>query len=160
MKAKAFLSAVLGVCFGFIGYFILLSLRVDSSVQLAVICGLGFGLLLFLFLMIYGNIMEQRYAKLEQEITSPIFYKTNCNFNLGGSKVKNGNVYFCEAGIVCVCLEEKPYTFDQILRQDIDHYQFDNIHLHIFTKDGRIFVLTNPKVANIIEVLRQKGWLE
>ena len=45
-------------------------------------------------------------AKLEKEIVSPIFYKTNGNFNLGNGKIKNGNIYFCEAGIVCVCLEE------------------------------------------------------
>jgi hypothetical protein len=103
--------------------------------------------------------MDKRYAKFEKEITSPIFYKTNGNFNLGNGKVKNGNVYFCEAGIVCVCLEEKPYTLDEILLQDIERFQFDNIHLNIFAKDGRMFVLTAPDAAKIIEVLRQKGWV-
>ena len=103
--------------------------------------------------------MDKRYAKFEKEITSPVFYKTNGNFNLGNGKVKNGNIYFCEAGIVCVCLEEKPYTLDEILLQDVERYQFDNIHLNIFAKDGRIFVITLPDVQKVIEVLRQKDWI-
>ena len=159
MKAKAILSVFMGFLFGLLGYFALLLLDIDQSFQLAVISGLLFALLLFPVLIVYGNIMDKRYAKFEKEITSSIFYRTNGNFNLGNSKVKNGNIYFCEAGIVCVCLEEKPYTLDEILLQDIERFQFDNIHLNIFAKDGRVFVLTTPDAAKIIEVLRQKEWI-
>ena len=159
MKAKAVLSIITGFFFGLIGYFVLLLLDIDQPFQLAALGGLLFALLLFPALVVYGNIMDKRYAKFEKEITSPIFYKTNGNFNLGNGKVKNGNVYFCEDGIVCVCLEDKPYTLDEILLQDIERFQFDNIHLNIFAKDGRMFVLTAPDAAKIIEVLRQKGWV-
>ena len=159
MKAKAVLSVITGFFFGLIGYFVLLLLDIEQPFQLAVLSGLLFALLLFPVLVVYGNIMDKRYAKFEKEITSPIFYKTNGNFNLGNGKVKNGNVYFCEAGIVCVCLEEKPCTLDEILLQDIERFQFDNIHLNIFTKGGRVFVLTVPDAARIIEVLRQEEWI-
>ena len=159
MKAYVFLSAFTGFVFGLLGYFVLLLLDVDQPFQLAVISGLLFALLLFPVLIVYQNKMDKRYAKFEKEITSPIFYKTNGNFNLGNGKVKNGNIYFCEAGIVCVCLEDKPYSLDEILLQDIERYQFDNIHLNIFTKDGSVFVLTTPDAAKIIEILRQKEWL-
>ena len=159
MKAKVFLSTFTGFLFGLIGYFVLLLLNIDQPFQLAVISGLLFALLLFPVLVVYGRIMDKRYAKLEKEITSPIFYKTNGNFNLGNGKVKNGNIYFCEAGIVCVCLEEKPYTLDEILLQDIERYQFDNIHLNIFAKDGRIFAITLPDAKKIIEILREKDWI-
>ena len=159
MKAKVILSAFAGFLFGLLGYFILLLLHIDQAFLLAVLSGLLFALLLFPVLIVYGNIMNKRYAKFEQEITSPIFYKTNGNVNLGNGKVKNGNIYFCEAGIVCVCLEEKPYTLDEILLQDIERYQFDNIHLNIFAKDGRVFVLTIPDAAKIIDVLRKKEWI-
>ncbi len=159
MKAKAFLSTFSGFLFGLIGYFVLLLLDIEQPFHLSVACGLLFALLLFPVLVVYGNIMDKRYAKFEKEITSPIFYKTNGNFNLGNGKVKNGNIYFCEAGIVCVCLEEKPYTLDEILLQNIEGYQFDNIHLNIFAKDGRVFVLTTPDAAKIIEILRQKEWI-
>ena len=113
----------------------------------------------FLLLLLQVHLTTRRYEKFEKEITSPIFYKTNGNFNLGGGRVKNGNIYFCEAGIVCVCLEDKPYTLDEILLQDIERYQFDNMHLNIIAKDGRIFVITLPDAQKVIEVLREKDWI-
>ena len=159
MKAKAILSAITGFFFGLITYLVLRCIEESDALILAVISGLLVYLLLFPFLIIYGKVLDKRYAKFEQEITSPIFYKTNGNFNLGNGKVKNGNIYFCEAGIVCVCLEEKPYTLDEILLQDIERYQFNNIHLNIFAKDGHVFVLTIPDAAKIIDVLRKKEWI-
>lgn len=159
MKAKVFLSAFTGFFFGLIGYFVLLLLDIGQPFQLAALSGLLFALLLFPVLVVYGNIMDKRYAKFEKEITSPIFYKTNGNFNLGNGKVKNGNVYFCEDGIVCVCLEEKPYTLDEILLQDIDRYTYTFSQLNVFTNDGRVFVITVPKADEIIDLLMRKGWI-
>ncbi len=159
MKAKVILSAITGFFFGLIGYFVLILLDIDQPFQLAVFSGLLFALLLFPFLVVYEKIMEKRYAKFEKEITSPVFYKTNGNFNLGNGKVKNGNIYFCEAGIVCVCLEEKPYTLDEILLQNIDHYTYTFTQLNIFTNDDRLFVITVPKVDEIIDILMRKGWI-
>ena len=159
IKAKVFLSAFTGFLFGLIGYFVLLLLDIDQPFQLAALSGLLFALLLFPVLVVYGNIMDKRYAKFEKEITSPIFYKTNGNFNLGNGKVKNGNVYFCEDGIVCVCLEEKPYTLDEILLQDIDRYTYTFSQLNVFTNDGRLFVITVPKADEIIDLLMRKGWI-
>ena len=159
MKAKAFLAAFGGIFFGLIGYFVLLLLDIDQPFQLAVMSGLLFALLLFPFLVVYEKIMVKRYEKFEKEITSPIFYKTNGNFNLGNGKVKNGNIYFCEAGIVCVCLDEKPYTLDEILLQDIDHYAYTYSRLNIYTNDGRLFVITVPKADEIIDLLMRKGWI-
>ena len=159
MKAKVFLSAFMGFSFGLIGYFVLLLLDIDQPFQLAALSGLLFALLLFPVLVVYGNIMDKRYAKFEKEITSPIFYKTNGNFNLGNGKVKNGNVYFCEAGIVFVCLEEKPYTLDEILLQDIDRYTYTFSQLNVFTNDGMLFVITVPRADEIIDLLMRKGWI-
>lgn len=159
MKAKALLSVITGFFFGLIGYFVLLLLDIDQSFQLATLSALLFSLLLFPVLVVYGNIMDKRYAKFEKEITSPIFYKTNGNFNLGNTKVKNGNIYFCEAGIVCVSLEEKPYTLDEILLQNIDHYTYTFSELNVFTNDGRLFVITVPRADEIIDLLMRKGWI-
>ena len=159
MKAKVFLSAFTGFLFGLIGYFVLLLLDIDQPFQLAALSGLLFALLLFPVLVVYGNIMDKRYAKFEKEITSPIFYKTSGNFNLGNGKIKNGNIYFCEAGIVCVCLEEKPYTLDEILLQNIDHYTYTFSELNVFTNDGRLFVITVPRADEIIDLLMRKGWI-
>lgn len=159
MKARVTLSAVTGFFFGLITYFVLRYIEAPDAFLFAAISGLLFYLMLFPVLVVYQNTMDKRYATFEKEITSPIFYKTNGNFDLGNGKVKNGNIYFCEAGIVCVCLEDKPYSLDEILLQDIERYQFDNIHLNIFAKDGRVFVLTTADAAKIIEILRQREWI-
>ena len=160
MKSKAVVSAITGFFFGLISYFMLRHLEIDSALLISVFGGLLFYILLFVFLLVHGEIMDKKYEKFEKEITSPVFYKTNGNFNLGNDKAKNGNIYFCEAGIVCICLDEKPYTLDEILLQDIDHYRFDDIHLNIFTKDGRLFVITLPDAQNVIKMLKEKDWIE
>ena len=159
MKAKAILSAITGSFFAFITYFVLRCSEIPDAFLISGLGGLLFFILLFLVLDVYGRMMDKRYARFEKEITSPIFYKTNGNFALGNGNIKNGNIYFCEAGIVCIGLEEKPYTLDEILLQDIDHYQFGDVHLNIFAKDGRLFVITLPDAQNVIEVLKEKGWI-
>ena len=160
MKAKALLSAITGFFFGLITYLLLQYLEMDDTLLISVLGGLLFYILLFVFLLVHGKIMDKKYAEIEKEITSPVFHKTNGNFNLRNGKVKNGNVYFCEAGIVCLCLDEKPYTLDEILLQDVDRYQFDDIHLNFFTKDGRRFVITLPDAKNVIKTLKEKDWIE
>ena len=159
MKAKAILSAITGFFFGLITYFVLRYIEEPDALILAVISGLLFYLLLLPFLVIYGKVLDKRYEKFEKEITSPIFYKTNGNFNLGDGKVKNGNIYFCEDGIVCVCLEDKPHTLDEILLQNIDHIRYTSTQLSIFTNDERVFVITLPKTNEIIDLLIQKEWI-
>ncbi|MBR5473305.1 MAG: hypothetical protein IKU82_04890 [Clostridia bacterium] len=156
-KAIAILSAVLGLLFGLCFYIFLGPGELNMWVSIW--CAFMFGNVLFAFFLIYEKIMNKRYAKFEKVITSPVFYKTNGNFNLGNGKIKNGNIYFCEAGIVCVCLEEKPYTLDEISLEDIEYYQFDNIHLNIFSKDGRLFIITIPDAKKVIDILKEKDWI-
>ena len=159
MKAKAILSVFGGFLFGLIGYFVLLLLDIDQPFQLAVLSGLLFALLLFPVLIVYEQVINNRYKKFEKEILSPVFLMVNGNFYLGGSDVKNGNIYFCEDGIVCICLEDKPYTKDEILLQNIDHFRYTPTQLSIFTNDERIFVITLPQTDHIIDMLIQKGWI-
>lgn len=160
MEANKLLSAILGFFFALITYFLLRYLEINNALLISALGGLFYSIMLFLFLFVYGKIMDKKYIEFEKELTSPVFYKTNGNFNLGNGKVKNGNIYFCETGIVCVCLEEKPYTLDEILVKDIDHYQFDNIHLNIFVKDGRMFFISLPDAKNVITILRAKDWIK
>lgn len=154
------MSAILGFFFGVTTYFILQLLEISDALFVSVFVGVGFGLVLFLFLLIHGKVMDKKYAEFEKSITSPVFYKTNGNFNLGNGKVRNGNIYFCESGIACVSLDEKPHTLDEIFLQDIDRCEFDNIHLNIFTKDGRIFLITTSDAQKILSILKEKGWIE
>ena len=160
MKTKASLSAILGFFFGVTTYFILQFLEIRDALIISIFTGLMFDLLLFSFLVIHGKVMDKKYAEFEKSITSPVFYKTNGNFNLGNGKVRNGNIYFCESVIACVSLDEKPYILNEILLPDIERYEFDNIHLNIFAKDGRIFLITTSDAQKILGILKEKGWIE
>ena len=159
MKAKAVLSAITGFFFGFITYFVLRYIKEPDAFLFSIISGFLFYLLLFLFLIVYEKVVNKQYERFEKDILSPVFLKVNGNFYLGGSDVKNGNIYFCEDGIVCVCLEDKPYTKDEILLQNIDHFRYTPTQLSIFTNDERIFVITLVRTDEIIDILIQKGWI-
>ena len=160
MKGAGVLSFWFSLVFAVCAYFLLQYCKYPDALIISVLGGVLFFIFLFLFVFFYKKRLDKKYSEIEKEITSPIFYKTNGNFNLGNGKVKNGNIYFCEAGIVCLCLDEKPYTLDEILLKDIDYFQFDNIHLNIFTKDERLFVVTLPNAKNVIKLLKEKDWVE
>jgi len=160
MKVKIYLSAVTGFFFGLAAYILLLCLHIPYALLFSVLGGLLFYILLFSWLLLHEKAMDIKYSKYEKHIKSPVFCKTNGNFSLGSGKAKNGNIYFCEAGIVFICLDEKPYVMDEILLQDIEKYQFDDIHLNIFTCDGRIYVITMPDVRKVMDILREKEWAE
>ena len=158
MKVNAILSLLISVPFSLVVFFILHNID-EYALLISILVGLLAFISMFLFLNVYKKIMDKRYLNFEKEITSPVFYKTNGNFNLGNGKVKNGNIYFCEAGIVCVCLDEKPYTLDKILLPNIERFQYDDFHLNIFTNDDRLFVISTTDTKNVISILKEKDWI-
>lgn len=159
MNTYLFLSAVTGFFFAGIGYILLQILGIPEPFLLCVACGSLFSLLLFCFLVIHGSITKRKYAEFEKNIRSPVFHKTSGNFALADGRVRHGNIYFCEAGILCVSLDGRPHTVDEIPVLDIEKYQFDDIHLHISAKDGRCFLITLPDVPAVLAALREKDWI-
>lgn len=160
MKAKVFVSALSGFFFGLIGYFIFLLLSIDEPFQLSVVCGSVFALLILPAMVVIQAIAERRYAKFEKEIHSPIFYQTGTLIALDEKTVRNGKVYFCEAGILLVNMDEKPYLAEEIPLPHIARYDCDSIHLNIITHDGRALVLTFPNIQEAITILRKRGWIQ
>lgn len=159
MDVKMGLSLFLGVFSAIIVFVICLFLLPEIALLMAVFSAAFVMLLMHIVLTVSEEHANKKYAAAEKQIKSPILYKVNGNFNLG-YKIKNGNIYFCEAGIVFISLDEKPYAYDEVLKTDIDGFEFDNIHLNIYTKDGRVYSLTIPNVDGILRELRNGSWLE
>ena len=159
VRSKALVSAITAFLVGIFSFLVLWFIDKENALILSILSGMMFYVLLFIVLLIYGKIIDKRYSEFEKELKSPIFYKTNGNFNLGNGKIKNGNIYFCDAGIICVCMEEKPYTLDEILLHNIDSFTYNDIQLNIFTNDGRMFVVALPKANEIVDLLVDKGWI-
>ena len=159
MKARAVLAGLTALFFA-IGVRILLQyLGMADAFLLSALAGVLFYILLLLFLLVHGRITDRRYAAFEKEIKSPVFHKTNGNFVLANGKIKNGNVYFCDGGIVCICLDEKPFAVCEILREDIEGYRFDGIRIEILTKDAGVFTVMLPDAEEVILILQDKGWI-
>ena len=159
MKAKAILSAITGFFFGLITFFVLRYIDETDAFLLAVISGLLFYLVLFIFLIIHERIMNKKYAEFEKKITSPVFHKTNGNFKLYNGKIKNANIYFCEDGITLVSLDEKPYVMEEIQKSNIYRIQCDDIHFNINTSDGKFYIITLPDGKIVFEKLKEKDWI-
>lgn len=156
-KTLIILSMVLGFFAGLCCYLILGYGK--FNLILSVMCGTLFAILLFSYFLIYFNYYLKKYSEFEKSIISPVFYKTNGNFSLANGKIKNGNIYFCEAGIVCVCFEEKPYAIDKILVEDIENITYDTIHLTVTTKDGLSIYVTLSDTNNVVSALRKHNWI-
>ena len=159
MKAKAVLSAITGIFFGFTTYFVLRYIEESDAFLFAVIGGLFFYLVLFVFLIMHEKTMDKKYAEFEKKILSPVFHKTNGNFKLHNGKIKNANTYFCEDGIALISLDEKPYIMEEIKRSNIYRIQCDDIHFNINTSDGKFYIITMPDAKEVFRKLKERDWI-
>ena len=159
MKSKAILSAITGFFFGLTIYFVLRYIEEPDAFLFAVIGGLFFYLVLFVFLIMHEKTMDKKYAEFEKKILSPVFHKTNGNFKLHNGRIKNANIYFCEDMIALISLDEKPYIMEEIQKSNIYRIQCDNIHFNINTSDGKFYIITMPDAKNVFEKLKEKDWI-
>lgn len=160
LVSRMWLSLALGALFGAGFFFLLRKISFLFPPVLLLFSVTGFAVLLFIFLTVHRRYMAKRYAEIEAAIHSSIFHRSSGNFDLGGGKIRNGNVYFCGAGIVCVSLDGKEPSLDEILVQDIFRIEYDSIHLYIHTRDSRQFRITLPDATRIIDILKERDWVE
>ncbi len=88
-KHIAFLALFSGLLFGIFTLMICCFIIPGDAMLISLFSGCSFSLLLYLYLIFYRNCLNKKYDKAEKDILSPVFYKTNGNFNLG-RKVRNG----------------------------------------------------------------------
>ncbi len=158
-KGALLTAAFTGLLFGIFGYIVLLFIYPEDALMFSAFGGIFMFIVLYFYLLMHIRHMEKRYTEFEKNITIPIYLKTNGNFNLG-KKVKNGNIYFCEGGIIFVSLDEKPYAVEKLDLKDILKYEIDTIHLNIYTKDNRMFVIATPDAPKVLDTLKEKGWVQ
>lgn len=159
MKAKAVLSAITGLFFGLTTYFVLRYIEESDAFLFAVIGGLFFYLVLFVFLIMHEKTMDKKYAEFEKKILSPVFHKTNGNFKLHNGKNKNANIYFCEDGIALISLDEKPYIMEEIQKSNIYRIQCDDIHFNINTRDEKFYIIKMPDAKEVFRKLKERDWI-
>ena len=159
MKVKIFISVFCGVLFGSMTFWICIFILPEEALGLALITGVLFALFLLPMLIYDEKKTNKKYLKLEKEISSVVFYKANGNFKLGKS-VRNGNIYFCENGIIFASFDQKPFAVEEVLLPFIEKYEFDNTHMNIYTKDERKYLITTADVKAVLKILKEKRWIE
>ena len=130
----------------------------DIDLSMSFLAGLFFSTALFIVFQLNAKSMEKKYHQLEQRIESPIFYKANGNYNLVYT-VRNGNIYFCDDGILFAVIDGKTPILDELPIHRIDSFQFETPKLFIHTIEGDKYIITTDKVHEIRTALIEKGWI-
>lgn len=159
MKIKIFLSLFCGSLFGLITFLICVFILPEEAFVMALMTGVLFALFLLPVLIYDEKKTKNHYTKLEKELSSVVFYKANGNFKLE-NKVRNGNIYFCENGIICASFDSKPFAVEEVWLPAIEKYEFDDLHMNIYTKDGRKFLITTAQSKEILAILKNRKWIE
>ena len=159
MKTKILLSLFLGVLLGITTFLICIFIFPEEALACALMAGIMFAILLLPVLIYEEKRINKKYLKLEKEIASDVFYKANGNFNLGKS-VRNGNIYFCKNGILFVSYDRKPFAVEGVFSSSIEKYEFDDLHMNIYTKDERKFLITTSDAKEVLKILKDKKWIE
>lgn len=159
MKSYLTLSGFAGVLFGVLSYFICKAVLPAHALLVGIVVGILSAAVLLPTLILQEKAMNKKYAAFEATITSPIFLKANGNFTMVG-RVRNGNIYFCEKGIIFASLDQSPTAIEQLLRHEIQRYEFDQAHMNVFATDGRKFLITTPDAQKIFATLKERNWVE
>ena len=158
MKGMMGLSAFGALLFGAAGYLLLSVLQIEDALLYALLAAALFFLALSAVLRISLAKKAKKYHAIEQQLHLQYFHKSNGNFDLGNGTVKNGNIYFCEDGIFCLCLDEKPYALDVLEKDQIARIDAEDIHMRIMTWDGRRYIITLPDAQAVRQLLHDRGW--
>jgi len=158
MKIKISLSLIIGFLFAISMHFFFTCAGADVDFSLSLLAGLFFSAALFCVFHLNEKNMEKKYRQLEEYIESPIFYKANGNFNLGYT-VRNGNIYFCDSGILFALLDGKTPILDELPAHRIDDFHFEPPKLFIHTVEGDQYIITTDKVREIHAAFIEKGWI-
>ena len=129
-----------------------------NPLEMSLFLGAVFGLTLYPVLIWSEKRREKIYQSFEASLSTPFFCKINGNVTLKKG-VKNGNLYFCEGGIVIALLNEKPTFLEIIPKEEIAAFQFDGAYLVIHTVDGYSFTVTSAEVEALRKILIQKEWI-
>lgn len=161
MKAKLYacLSVACGIVVALVSWALsAMTELLPKPMEMSLFLGAVFALLLYPALIWSEKRREKIYRTFEASLTTPIFYKVNGNVSLK-TGVKNGNLYFCEGGVVIALLNEKPTFLEIIPREDIAGFQFERVYLVIHTVDGYSFTVASAEVEALREILIQKNWI-
>ena len=157
MQGKIFLSLIIGAVMGAVTLLVTLFLVPDLALPLAILVLSVVSIAMHLVLTAIEARMNRQYAKIEQLLQAPVLYKTIANFNLGFGEV-NGRVYLCRDGIVLASVDRTPFAVQRISADQLARFEQEEIHLRLYTKDGKEYHMIMPDAPEVVEVIKKHYW--
>ena len=157
MKGTIFLSIVVGAASGVAAFVVGLLFAPEIALLLGLLAFALISLALHVILSITEFRMNKQFAKIERTLQSPVIYQTLANFQLGRDVV-SGKVYLCHNSIVFASVEQNPIVVQEIAVNQLLRYEQDEIHLRLYTKDGKEYHLVLPDAPKVVQVIRETYW--
>lgn len=159
MKNKIGLSISLGTCFAVCAYVIMSFVDPRFAAWAACFCGVGTSVMLFEIFVYDDAVYRRKYVRIEQQIAEPFFLQVDGIFQLEHG-IKCGRLYFCEEKVYVTSVECKPDYCEMLPFSDIDRYEFEDVKMDVYLKDGRRITMKTAGVAKTIAALGEKGLIK
>ena len=157
MKGKIFLSLIIGGAGGAAALVVGLLLAPEIAIWLGLLAFALIAIAMHIILSITEARMNKQFAMIERTLKSPVLYQTIANFQLGRDVV-SGKVYLCRNSIVFASVERTPFSVQEIAAEQLARYEQDEIHLRLYTKDGKEYHLVLPDAPEVVEIIRKNYW--
>ncbi len=151
-------SVVFGLIFGALTYTVLRFISPEDAFLLAVLSGLICYLGMFISLLLYSRWEKKKYAKIEKDLSSPAFLKTEGSIR-AGRKMLACRIYFCETCVAVASIEVKPYILEEFKWQDLCRIEGDKIRLIFVTNDQKTLCFTVVNAEDVINELKRRGFI-
>lgn len=156
-NGKIFLSLIVGAVGGVVALVVGLLLAPNIAILLGLLAFAVIALALHVVLSVTEFRMEKQFSEIERALPVPVLYKTIANFQLGRDVV-SGKVFVCRDRIVFASVEKTPFSVQELAAEHIARFEQDDIHLRLFTKDGKEYRLVLPDAQNVAQVIRENYW--
>ena len=131
----------------------------DKAFLSALFSGALATLLFHVTLTILEKRIDRLYAVAEKQIKSPIVYQTRGEFTYKDAYVP-GAIYFCQDRITFISVNVEPNVFDELLKDDIETFEFKDTYIEICTKDGRRCAITPLFPQEVAKELKNIHWFK
>lgn len=156
LTPKLVFSAVFGLIYGLIGYFMMADL--PDAWRWGLIFGLGvFGCTL-LFQLIREDRLSRRYEKAERELPCEPQFRVGANLREGRG-IAGICVYLCNGEMYLVNVRRKEPEVTCIHRFELRTARLNSVvQLDVTLRNGRTLNLLTPHMEELVRELRRYGW--
>lgn len=153
---KLFVSAIFGLVYGVVGYFMMGDL--PDAWRWGLIFGLGAFAIFLLLLLINDDRRARRYERAEKNLPCPPQFRVGANMRVGRG-VAGIHVYLCDGEMYLINAHGKEPEMTRVRRFEVREAKLNSVvQLDLILQDGRVLSLLTPYMEDLVRELRRHGW--